>query len=290
VALCRATATARHWPHTAWQAVRDELDGAIIIDPPCQAQAEDVLTTLTSHGLAPARRPAAYPAQNRAQVRVTGWDPRLLRRRLAVLLAGMGSPVHRMGRDHRTHPVSLRPPRRGSSRHRPRGPRPGLARQHRRRNHATPQRPTPPHRTRGQRHRATPTTHPRRHRPLRRTHRRAHPTRRKRHHPLPHATHHPQPRHRPNKPPSQHCPPSARTPSPRPTGLLRAPGTVGASAQQRPPLGHTEPAVSAITAADSLRSASPKPRPSHPLPSSTPRRPRTSTPGGASPAWPDPEN
>jgi len=43
------------------------------------------------------------------------------------------------------------------------------------------------------------------------------------------------------------------------------------------------PAVSAITAADSLRSASPKPRPAHPLPSSTPRRARTSTPGGASP-------
>ncbi|MDT0263429.1 hypothetical protein [Jatrophihabitans lederbergiae] len=89
VALCRATATARHWPHTAWQAVRDELDGALIIDLPCQAQAGDVLTTLTSHGLAPARRPAACPAQNRAQVRVTGWDPRLLRRRLAVLLAGV---------------------------------------------------------------------------------------------------------------------------------------------------------------------------------------------------------
>jgi len=88
VALCRATATARHWPYTAWQAVRDELDGAVIPGLPCQAQAGEVLTTLTSHGLA--ARPAACPAQNRAQVRVTGWDPRLLRRRLAVLLAGMG--------------------------------------------------------------------------------------------------------------------------------------------------------------------------------------------------------
>ncbi len=90
VALCRATATARHWPDTASQAVRDELDGAVIPGLPCQAQAGDVLTTLTSHGLAAARRPAACPAQNRAQVRLTGWDPRLLRRRLAVLLAGMG--------------------------------------------------------------------------------------------------------------------------------------------------------------------------------------------------------
>jgi len=71
VALCRATATARHWPHTAWQAVRDELDGALIIDLPCQAQAGDVLTTLTSHGLAPAQRPdqAGVAAQHIAQLR-----------------------------------------------------------------------------------------------------------------------------------------------------------------------------------------------------------------------------
>lgn len=39
--------------------------------------------------------------------------------------------------------------------------------------------------------------------------------------------------------------------------------------QRDDPLGHTEPAVSAITASDCLRSASPKPRPAHPVPSST---------------------
>jgi hypothetical protein len=66
VALCRATATARHWPYTAWQAVRDELDGAVIPGLPCQAQAGEVLTALTSHGLAAAQRPTPLRTEPRS--------------------------------------------------------------------------------------------------------------------------------------------------------------------------------------------------------------------------------
>lgn len=82
-------ATAHHpWPAVE-EALRDELDGSVIVWMASWAEAGEAVIALTRHGLAAAHYPAGLIGEDVAQIRVAGWDARLLRRRLAILLAGV---------------------------------------------------------------------------------------------------------------------------------------------------------------------------------------------------------
>ena len=88
VEICVA-ATAHHpWPAVE-QALRDDLDGSVLVCLSSWPRAREALAALTRHGLAAGHSPSGVDGEAAARIRVTGWDPRLLRRRLAVLLAGV---------------------------------------------------------------------------------------------------------------------------------------------------------------------------------------------------------
>lgn len=88
VALCCAATAHYPWP-SVQQAVRDELDGSVLVLMSSWPEATEAITALTRHGLAAAHHPVGLIGEDVAQVRVAGWDARLLRRRLAILLAGV---------------------------------------------------------------------------------------------------------------------------------------------------------------------------------------------------------
>lgn len=78
--LCRrATAAAGG---VVLELVRDPLDGSLWVRMPSWPRAQDALAALLGHGLSTVDR-------SDCRLQVTGWDVRLLRRRLGMLLAGV---------------------------------------------------------------------------------------------------------------------------------------------------------------------------------------------------------
>ena len=80
--LCAAATRIASEHDEVAELAQDDLDHSIWVRLRGEASAQAALAALTDHGLAASQ----YPSH---RVRVTGWDARLLRRRLGMLLAGV---------------------------------------------------------------------------------------------------------------------------------------------------------------------------------------------------------
>jgi hypothetical protein len=104
VRVCGET-TAGSAAETVLEPVCDPLDGSVWIRFQSHTRSQTALRALAELGLAADDR-------GEGRLHVTGWDPRLLRRRLGVLLAGVDDLRVEWESDRRTRHVLPRPPRR----------------------------------------------------------------------------------------------------------------------------------------------------------------------------------